>query len=157
MVSGSLQRIGIPVLDGFGEVARLDALRALEVGDRARDAQEAVVAAGGEAQALKGAFEQLFARGIQLAEAAHHRGLHLRVTQHVRAGEALLLGTHMLVLDAGRVQQFGSPEEILARPATEFVRKLVARQRHTCDLAEDQLCACEHSGAARAEAALAAR
>ena len=71
--------------------------------------------------------------------------------------EALLLGTHMLVLDAGRVQQFGSPEEILARPATEFVRKLVARQRHTCDLAEDQLCACEHSGAARAEAALAAR
>ena len=72
-------------------------------------------------------------------------------------GEALLLGTHMLVLDAGRVQQFGSPEEILARPATEFVRKLVARQRHTCDLAEDQLCACEHSGAARAEAAFAAR
>ncbi|MCC6108349.1 MAG: ABC transporter ATP-binding protein, partial [Atopobium sp.] len=57
--------------------------------------------------------------------------------------EALLLGTHMLVLDAGSVQQFGSPEEILARPATEFVRKLVARQRHTCDLTEDQLCACE--------------
>lgn len=72
-------------------------------------------------------------------------------------GEALLLGTHMLVLDAGRVQQFGSPEEILARPATEFVRKLVARQRHTCDLAEDQLCACGHSGAARAEASLVAR
>ena len=71
--------------------------------------------------------------------------------------EALLLGTRVLVLDAGKVQQFGSPEEILARPKTEFVRKLVARQRHTCDLPEDQLCACEHSGAAHAEAALAAR
>ncbi|MGN0287442.1 MAG: ABC transporter ATP-binding protein [Atopobiaceae bacterium] len=72
-------------------------------------------------------------------------------------GEALRLGTHVLVLDGGKVQQYGKPEEILADPATKFVERLVSRQRHTCDLSEDQLCACEHSGAARARAALAAR
>jgi osmoprotectant transport system ATP-binding protein len=72
-------------------------------------------------------------------------------------GEALRLGTRVLVLDGGAVQQYGTPEEILADPATEFVSQLVSRQRHTCDLPEDQLCACEHSGAARARAALDAR
>lgn len=72
-------------------------------------------------------------------------------------GEALRLGTRVLVLDAGKVQQYGAPEEILARPATAFVEQLVSRQRHACDLPEDQLCACTHSGASRAEAALAAR
>ncbi len=72
-------------------------------------------------------------------------------------GEALRLGTRVLVLDGGTVQQYGTPEEILADPATEFVSQLVSRQRHTCDLPEDQLCACEHSGAARARAALDAR
>lgn len=71
-------------------------------------------------------------------------------------GEALRLGTRVLVLDAGKVQQYGAPEEILARPATAFVEQLVSRQRHACDLPEDQLCACTHSGAARARAALAA-
>lgn len=72
-------------------------------------------------------------------------------------GEALRLGTHVLVLDKGKVQQYAAPEEILARPATAFVEQLVSRQRHACDLPEDQLCACDHSGAARAEAALATR
>lgn len=72
-------------------------------------------------------------------------------------GEALRLGTRVLVLDAGKVQQYGAPEEILARPATAFVEQLVSRQRHACDLPEDQLCACTHSGASRAEAALAAK
>ena len=70
--------------------------------------------------------------------------------------EALRLGTRVLVLDAGKIQQYSAPEEILARPATAFVEQLVLRQRHACDLPEDQLCACNHSGAARARAALAA-
>ena len=63
----------------------------------------------------------------------------------------------VLVLDAGKVQQYGAPEEILARPATAFVEQLVSRQRHACDLPEDQLCACTHSGASRARAALATK
>ncbi|MCH4083413.1 MAG: ABC transporter ATP-binding protein [Olsenella sp.] len=72
-------------------------------------------------------------------------------------GEALRLGTRVLVIDNGEVQQYATPNEILARPATEFVERLVSRQRHTCDLPDDRLCACEHSGAARAQAALGAR
>ena len=105
-----------------------------------------------------GAVDEITRSQLQVEISRIHRetGITVLFVTH-DISEALLLGTHMLVLDAGRVQQFGSPEEILARPATEFVRKLVARQRHTCDLAEDQLCVCEHSGAAHAEAALAAR
>ena len=72
-------------------------------------------------------------------------------------GEALRLGTRVLVLDAGKIQQYDAPEEILAHPATAFVEQLVSRQCHACDLPEDQLCACNHSGAARARAALAAK
>jgi osmoprotectant transport system ATP-binding protein len=68
-------------------------------------------------------------------------------------GEALRLGTKVLVMDAGSIQQHATPQEILAHPATEFVTRLVARQRHSCDLGDDELYSCEHSGAARAEAA----
>lgn len=39
--------------------------------------------------------------------------------------EALKLGTKVLVMDDGKIQQFASPDEILNHPATEFVRKLV--------------------------------
>ena len=40
--------------------------------------------------------------------------------------EALLLGTRILVMHGGRIQQLGTPEEIRSRPATEFVRQLVS-------------------------------
>lgn len=72
-------------------------------------------------------------------------------------GEALHLGTKVLVMDAGKIQQHATPEEILARPATEFVSRLVSRQRHACSLDEEHLFDCGHSGAARAEAAMASR
>lgn len=42
--------------------------------------------------------------------------------------EALKLGTKVLIVDAGRVQQYATPEELLANPATPFVRKLLATQ-----------------------------
>ena len=38
--------------------------------------------------------------------------------------EALRLATKALVMDAGRVQQYGTPEELLQRPATPFVAEL---------------------------------
>ena len=72
-------------------------------------------------------------------------------------GEALRLGTKVLVMDAGRIQQHATPEEILARPATEFVSRLVSRQRHACSLDEEHLFDCGHSGAARAKAAMASK
>lgn len=36
--------------------------------------------------------------------------------------EALLLGTRLVLLDAGRIVQQGSPQELLAQPANDFVR-----------------------------------
>jgi osmoprotectant transport system ATP-binding protein len=39
--------------------------------------------------------------------------------------EALKLGTRVLVMDAGRVQQFDTPKEICEHPATDFVRSLL--------------------------------
>ena len=39
--------------------------------------------------------------------------------------EALKLGTKVLVLDQGRVQQYGTPREVLESPAAPFVRALL--------------------------------
>lgn len=103
-----------------------------------------------------GAVDEITRGQLQAEIARIHRetGITVMFVTH-DIGEALRLGTRVLVLDAGKVQQYGAPEEILAHPATDFVRKLVARQRHTCDLPDEQICACEHSGAARAMSALA--
>ena len=105
-----------------------------------------------------GAVDEITRGQLQVEISRIHReaGITVMFVTH-DIGEALRLGTRVLVLDAGKIQQYGAPEEILARPATAFVEQLVSRQRHACDLPEDQLCACAHSGASRAEAALAAK
>ena len=104
-----------------------------------------------------GAVDEITRGQLQAEIARIHRetGITVMFVTHDIA-EALRLGTRVLVLDAGKIQQYSAPEEILARPATAFVEQLVLRQRHACDLPEDQLCACNHSGAARARAALSA-
>ena len=61
--------------------------------------------------------------------------------------EALKLGTKVLVMGNGEVQQYAEPEELLKNPATEFVSQLVYRQRHMCYLPEEKLKDCEFSGA----------
>ncbi|WP_395105101.1 ABC transporter ATP-binding protein [Actinomadura sp. SCN-SB] len=40
-------------------------------------------------------------------------------------GEAMELATRIAVLDQGRVQQIGTPTEVYARPATEYVAKFI--------------------------------
>ncbi len=64
--------------------------------------------------------------------------------------EALKLGTKVLVMDHGEIQQYAAPEELLRHPATEFVRKLVDQERRTCHLPEERLGECEFSGAGAA-------
>ncbi|HKW45938.1 MAG TPA: ABC transporter ATP-binding protein [Gemmatimonadaceae bacterium] len=50
--------------------------------------------------------------------------------------EAFLLAERIAVLRRGRVEQVGPPDALLARPATEYVRQLLARARVTdADLA----------------------
>ncbi|BBF43587.1 L-proline glycine betaine ABC transport system permease protein ProV [Lachnospiraceae bacterium KM106-2] len=41
--------------------------------------------------------------------------------------EALRLGTKVLVMDQGEIQQYASPEEIVENPATEFIKQLVGK------------------------------
>lgn len=60
--------------------------------------------------------------------------------------EALKLGTKVLVMDNGEVQQYAEPQELLRNPATEFVSRLVYRQRHMCYLPDEKLNDCEFSG-----------
>ena len=39
--------------------------------------------------------------------------------------EALLLGTRVLIMDKGKICRFGTPEEILKNPGTDFVKNLI--------------------------------
>ena len=64
--------------------------------------------------------------------------------------EALRLGTKVLVMDAGRIEQYAPPSELLRSPATDFVRRLVERERRACRLPDAHLAGCEFSGAAAA-------
>ena len=41
--------------------------------------------------------------------------------------EALKLGTKVLVMESGRIEQYAAPEEILRAPATDFVKKLTEK------------------------------
>ena len=61
--------------------------------------------------------------------------------------EALKLGTKVLVMDQGEIQQYVPPEEILHHPATAFVCRLAEKERRRCRLPDDRLEECEYSGA----------
>ncbi|MBD5161938.1 MAG: ABC transporter ATP-binding protein [Oscillibacter sp.] len=61
--------------------------------------------------------------------------------------EALKLGTKVLVMDGGRIEQYAAPEELLKNPATDFVYHLAEKERRYCRMPEDALCECEYSGA----------
>jgi len=45
--------------------------------------------------------------------------------------EALNLGTKVLVMDQGNIEQYDTPDKIRTAPATEFVEKLVERAIHS--------------------------
>ena len=68
-----------------------DLLARVEVGDGARHAQDAVVAASGQAQPLKRAAHELLARLVERAVLPDHRRRHIGVAAHARPLEALLL------------------------------------------------------------------
>lgn len=43
--------------------------------------------------------------------------------------EALMLGTKVLVMEHGEIQQYAPPKELIQHPATDFVKRLIDRQR----------------------------
>lgn len=61
--------------------------------------------------------------------------------------EALKLGTRVLVMNGGKIEQYDTPKNILQHPATDFVSQLVYRQRHTCNLPDDKIGDCKFSTA----------
>ena len=68
-----------------------DGLAALKVGDGAGHPQNAVVAAAGETEAVKGVLHQLFAGCIQRAVLSDHRRCHIGIAADRRAFKAALL------------------------------------------------------------------
>lgn len=60
--------------------------------------------------------------------------------------EALKLGTKVLVMDKGQIQQYDKPNELLFNPKTNFVKQLVYKERRTCYLPDERLKDCEYSG-----------
>ena len=50
--------------------------------------------------------------------------------------EALLLGDHIAVMNAGRLVQLGTPEELLTQPADAYVEALMATPRRQVDAVE---------------------
>lgn len=63
--------------------------------------------------------------------------------------EALKLGTKVLVMNQGKIEQYDTPKNILKHPSSEYVNQLVYRQRHMCHLSDDQLGDCEYSSVSR--------
>lgn len=96
-----------------------------------------------------GAVDEITRASLQQEIARIHRetGITVLFVTHDIA-EALRLGTRVLVMANGEIQQYAVPEEILRAPATDFVRQLAAGERHACHLPDDRLADCPYSGAA---------
>ena len=86
----------------------------------------------------------------ELKEIHRKTGLTVLFVTH-DISEALKLGTRVLVMDRGRIEQFAAPAELLRAPATGFVKKLVEKERRVCRTPEEKLIECAYSGAAAAE------
>ena len=127
--------------------------RALSGGQRQRVGIARALAAGPEILLMDepfGAVDEITRVQLQEEILRIHResGITILFVTHDIA-EALRLGTRVLVMDQGTVQQCDKPEEVLRRPATPFVSRLVDQQRRTCLLPEEQLADCTYSGAGR--------
>lgn len=52
--------------------------------------------------------------------------------------EAIKLGTKVLVMNEGKIEQYSEPKEILINPATDFVEALVSRERHFYNITDGE-------------------
>lgn len=73
-----------------------------------------------------GAVDEITRHALQDEIKRIHRQLAVTVVFVTHdVSEALSLGTAVLVMNKGRIEQFGSPEEIATKPSTEFVASLM--------------------------------
>ncbi len=61
---------------------------------------------------------------IELEHLLHAIGMTSIYVTHDHA-EARAIGDQLVVMRSGRVEQVGAPEEVVAHPANEFVRRFV--------------------------------
>lgn len=74
-----------------------------------------------------GAVDEITRKMLQTEIARIHQELGVTIifiTHDIK--EALKLGTRVLVMNNGKIEQIGTPEEIKNHPATDFVKELVA-------------------------------
>lgn len=83
---------------------------------------------------------------IELKQIRKKTGITVLFVTH-DISEALKLGTKVLVMDKGQVQQYAKPDDLLRNPNTDFVKQLVDKERRTCYLPDERLEDCEYSGA----------
>ena len=107
--------------------------RALSGGQRQRVGIARALAAGPEILLMDepfGAVDEITRGQLQDEILRIHResGITILFVTH-DISEALKLGTHTLVMDAGQVLQYAPPSQILAQPASLFVEQLVCRSR----------------------------
>ncbi|MEW6272955.1 MAG: ATP-binding cassette domain-containing protein [Thermodesulfobacteriota bacterium] len=84
-----------------------------------------------------GALDPLTRDRVQQSFQRIRRALHLTaifVTHDM--SEALLLGDRIAVMDAGRLVQVGTPRELMLRPATDYVRRLMDTPRRQASAVE---------------------
>lgn len=77
------------IADGLGNMIGVNCFDAFQIRDRAAYFEDAVVGAGGEADALHGALEHALALGIYLAMNSDHPRSHRGVTEDALVAEAL--------------------------------------------------------------------
>jgi osmoprotectant transport system ATP-binding protein len=76
-----------------------------------------------------GAVDEITRSSLQDEIARIHRETEITilfVTHDIK--EALKLGTKVLVMDQGELQQYGTPKELLENPATGFVERLIGNE-----------------------------
>lgn len=63
---------------------------------------------------------------VELKQIHEKTGITILFVTH-DISEALKLGTKVLVMDQGKIQQYDRPEQLLSEPKTEFVQRLVGK------------------------------
>lgn len=78
-----------------------------------------------------GAIDEITRRQLQEEIANIHRktGITIVFVTH-DISEAIKLGTKILVMNNGKIEQYSEPKEILNNPATDFVKELISKERN---------------------------
>src|SRR5207237_3305948 len=70
--------------------------------------------------------------GVEIAGLQRRLGITTVFVTHDQ-GEALVMSDRIAVMNAGRIEQVGSPSEIYERPATSFVADFIGRMNFFSD------------------------